>query len=347
MFDAFIAVRRPALATRVWAAPALLLTIVSASWAEPLPITTQPVAAVAVNPQHNAPAKVLSLNDAVISAEISGVIREIPVRVGDAVASGDLLVAMSCDDYEIEQEQAQAALEQAESKLRLFQSQMASARALSKAKSISQERLDERKANQAAGAAEVERLAAALRKSDLQISRCQVKAPFDGVVIERLASIGELATPGTRLVRLLDSDNIEVQANIQEVDLDSIRQGTEVTFITPHASFPLRLRKILPIVDTEIRSVEARFEFVDRQAPPGAVGRLHWSDSSTHLPPNLLVTRNGKIGVFLNEDGMARFVEIDGAREGRFAKTDLDTNLSLILEGRHSLQDGDPVRLVD
>jgi RND family efflux transporter MFP subunit len=290
---------------------------------------------------------VLSLNDAVVSAEISGVIREIPVRVGDEVASGDLLVAIACDDYEIEQDQAQAALEQAESKLRLYQSQMASARALSEAKSISKERLDERKANQSAGAAEVERLAAALRKADLRTDRCQVRAPFGGVVIDRLASIGELASPGTQLLRLLDSQNIEVQANIQEVDLDSLQEGTEVKFATSNATYPLRLRKILPIVDTEIRSVEARFDFVEEQAPPGAVGRLLWADSTSHLPPNLLVTRNGRMGVFLNDDGLARFIEIDGAREGRFAKITLDNDLPLILEGRHSLQDGDPVRLVD
>ncbi len=194
-------------------------------------------------PNTTAPAMELSINDAVISAEISGVILEIPVQVGDQVTSGDLLVTIACDDYRREQAIAKAALDQAESKLRLYQSQMASAQALSKAKSISKDRLDERRANQSAGTAEVERLSAALRKADLRTEKCEVRAPFDGVVIGRLASIGELATPGTQLVRLLDSDNIEVQANIQESDLESLKYGTEVQFVTPKATYPLRLRK--------------------------------------------------------------------------------------------------------
>lgn len=324
-----------------------VLQVSSSSATEATPVTVRPLADLIVYPAHTAPATALSRNNAEISAEISGRVTQIPVRVGDSVKKGDVLSEIACGDYEIKLKQAQSALQQAMSKLSFYRSQLASARALSKAKSISQEALDERISNQSAGQADVERMEASVEQAKLDIRRCQVQAPFNAVVVERLGAIGELAVPGTKLVRILDSENVDVSASIQESDLESLKEAGSLWFENSRNRYPLRLRALLPVMDSKARSFEARLEFSETKAPPGAVGRLVWRDHRAYVPPDLLVRRGGRLGVFVYDSGSVTFKPINGAQEGRFARVDdLSQNPDILIDGRHSVQDGDAVTVV-
>lgn len=316
----------------------------NAESAQPTPVTTKPLAEVLFFPLGSAPASAISLNNTEISAEISGVVTELRVRVGDIVEPQDIVAVLDCSDHEIQQKQALAAFVQAKSKLIFYNSQLANAKALLKNKSVSKEDFNERSAEAAAGSAEVDRLRALLDQAQLRIEKCQVRIPFGAVVVERLASVGELATPGTKLVRIMDKDNVEVRAYVQEADLESLQRATELQFFSGRNSYPVSLRTVLPMLDSVIRSFEVRLDFSNIAAPPGAVGRLEWTSVKAHLPPDLLVQRGDSMGIFREENGTARFTPIADAREGRVAKVDLDPNISIILDGRHGLQDGDPVK---
>ena len=74
-------------------------------------VKTAALADIAIYPLRSAPATVISLNDTVVSAQIAAKIEQIPVRVGDVVDAGSLLVSVDCDDYILARRQAQARLE--------------------------------------------------------------------------------------------------------------------------------------------------------------------------------------------------------------------------------------------
>ena len=109
--------------------------------------------------------------------------------------------------------------------------------------------------------------------------------------------------------------------------------------------YPLRLRRLPPVVDSRTRTRQARLEFTGAQAPAGSAGRLRWEAEVAYLPPSLLVRRAGGLGVFLIEDGKARFHPLPGATEGQPARVELPAATQLVLEGRQRLSDGDPVVL--
>ena len=67
--------------------------------------------------------------------------------------------------------------------------------------------------------------------------------------------------------------------------------------------YPLRLRRLPPVVDSRTRTRQARLEFTGAQAPAGSAGRLRWEAQAAYLPPELLVRRDGGLGVFLLDDG--------------------------------------------
>jgi hypothetical protein len=108
-------------------------------------------------------------------------------------------------------------------------------------------------------------------------------------------------------------------------------------------AIPLKLLRICPAIDPDARNVEARFAFAGEAAPPGASGRIAWRDPRPHLPPELVVRREGKLGVFVLENRHARFVPLPEAQERRPAPADFPPGTRIAVEGRHLLTDGQPL----
>lgn len=312
----------------------------------PLPVRTAPLKTLIIHPQREAPATAVSLNDARISAQIGGIIRQIPIQVGDSVDPGQLLAQLDCTDHELSRDEAKAALAAAQARYGIARDQADRAEKLSRTKSISQEHVKERQAQAAAAKAEVARLTAMLNAAQRQVTECDIRAPFKAVVVRRIASVGELAMPGTPIARILDKNNVEISAKVQEQDLKSLRNAPRILFVSRERSYPLRLRTILPLVESKIRSYEVRLTFTGRKSPPGAAGRVQWTLPENYLPADLLVSRGGNLGVFSDRSGHARFNVLPNAQEGRPAEIALPGDTSIVLDGRFSLHNGQPIRVV-
>ena len=311
------------------------------------PVTTQSLQELGFYPNHNAPATTESLNDARLSAEISGVLVEIPVLVGDLVPAGHRVAQLDCEEHQFAAEQARALLRAARAERDFSRFQLERAQQLSATQSLSAEILNEREAQAHKAAAELTRLSAAVRAEEWRVEKCEIRAPFDAVVIERLASVGELVGPGSTVLRLLDLEHLEVKGDIQEQDLAGLMAASSIRFESGGESYPVAIRTVVPVVDVRLRSQEVRFRFLDRTALPGTVGRVRWSSPRLHIPADLLVRRGNNLGLFLERDGVARFHALEVALEGQPAPIDLPMNTQVIVEGRLSLRDGVPVLVME
>jgi RND family efflux transporter MFP subunit len=323
-------------------APALA-ALASTATAEPIPVTAAPLETLYIFPSTDAPAAVVSLNDAKVSAETPGVITEFAVQVGDAAKKGDVLASINCEEHTINAESAAAELEAARSRLAFSNTQLNNARQLSSKKGISQEQLEERRSVYAVATAEVEKARATLEAARRLVSHCKVRAPFDGTVIERIASVGDYAPVGTPLVRIIDTSNIEVTANVQEQDLPSLTETKELYFFDRQTEYPVKLRTVLPVMESRLRSFEVRLTFSGQPAASGTAGRLRWKSPWPHVSSEYLVQRNDELGLFVLSEGVAQFHSLNNAQQGRPARVSLPRGTTVILNGRHSLQNGDPV----
>lgn len=309
-------------------------------------VTVSPLEDLYIYPLKDAPARAISLNDAQVSAEIAAVITAIKVNVGDNVARGDVIAVLDCQEYDVSLEKAQAELEAAKAKLGFAKSQRDTANKLSVKKNIAKEEFDKRYSEFAVAEAEVERMEASLENAKRLVDDCQLRAPFSGVVVERIASIGDYAVTGTPIIRLLDDQNIEVSANIQEQDFSSLQEAQELTFFNRQDSFDVQVRTMLPNMDSKLRSFEVRLSFKNKLAPPGAAGRLQWRMKRPYLPSEYLVRRDKRLGVFILAEDTARFHALSGAQQGRPVEVALPGDTLVILDGRQSLLDGQAVRVV-
>lgn len=321
------------LAARLQALAFLFLPLTAGAQTEATRVTVKPLAEVWIHPQQSAPATVLSLNRSRLSAQLDARIEAIPVRVGERVARGETLVRLDCRDYRLAAARAGARHE-------LARQQFARARSLHAQANVSEELLDQRRAEHAEAEAD-------LRQARLAVERCALRAPFDGVVLARLAAEGDLAAPGTPLVEFLDSRRLEVSAQVPMDAVAGLARADQVWFQSGGRRHPLRLRAMTPALDPAARNREVRYEFMRRRPLPGSAGRLVWQAPQAHVPADLLVRRDGSLGLLLVEDGRARFLALPGALEGHPAPAALAPETRVIVQGRHSVSDGDPVRTDD
>jgi len=308
-----------------------------------VPVTTAPLGSLLVTPELSAPASVVARNSPTLASEIDARIESIPALVGDRLEPGDEVARLDCRIHASRLRGARATGAQLTSQKTFAASQLKRAQDLQKRKGISEEIVEQRAADLAALENQLLAQQEAIGQAAIQAERCVVFSPFAAVVTERLASAGDLANPGTPLVRLVQLDNAEVSAELQTADADRLQAADAVWLVYQGEPFPLRLRQLLPVVDERTRTQQARLVFSGRSAPPGAAGRLVWRSGTGLIPAEYVVRRDRRLGIFYLDDGEARFHPVTDALEGQAAPVALPPETPVIVEGRHRLTDGEAV----
>ncbi len=220
-----------------------------------------------------------------------GQIAALPVREGDRVAAGQILLELWNDDTaaqaRVTQEQARSAVLRAEEtcvRSETAQREADRARKLHRDGLLPDEQLD--RAVSAAttlraacdGArADVEQSNARVAAARATLTRTVLRAPFAGIVAKITGEVGEFTTPSPPgiptppAVDLIDDTCLYVTAPIDEVDVARIRVG-QPAYVTIDAiagrRFPGRVRRVAPyVVDIEkqARTVDVEVEFTNAQ----------------------------------------------------------------------------------
>src|SRR5437762_8656835 len=168
-------------------------------------------------------------HEVTIGSDASGTLERINVEERDVVHKGDVIAIVRADDTRAARNEAQARVAEAEADIRLFQLDSERARKLwqdevgsKQAWEKSERDLDAARARRASLIAEVQRLDATLAKS-------VVKAPIDGVIVERLTHPGEMIATGTPIVTIADLSKTRIEAEIDEFDAGRVRNGAAAT----------------------------------------------------------------------------------------------------------------------
>jgi len=310
---------------------------------QPVNVTAKRFSEIATYPEHRAPAVVVPQNDSKINAEVTAKIVDIPVQVGQVVDKGTVLVRLQNADFNSVLQREAATLKSLEARIELARYQLQRAQTLSKQQAVAEELLKQRETELAVLLADQIGQQAALEQAKRNVEKCTVRAPFQAIVSEKFAQVGELAAPGTPLLRIIDAERSEVAAKLSMVKVDLTHAVKNYQFLTEKRGYDLSLRAITPSVDPVERTQELRLEFVSDKALPGTAGELYWVDKQAHLPAEYLLRRKSIIGVFIVKDNRAEFVALPDAVEGRPARVTFTADQQVVEKGRFRLQHGDAV----
>lgn len=314
---------------------------------EARPITAARLADVAIALERSASAEVAALARTAIAARLAAEVESIPVEAGERVAAGDVLARLDCADYKDGLEQAQATLEELEARLRLAGIRLERIERLRRENAASADQLDEAEAERSALGANLRAQRTRVAMAQRDVERCTVNAPYDGLITERTGERGAYVQPGTALMELVATDRLELRARLTDRDAASLEATDNAAFRANGERWPVNLVTVVTSADTATRTREARLAFERKPPIPGTAGRLYWIAHPRSIPADLLVRRDGTLGVFVVAEGTARFHGLPNAIEGRPAPTDLPADTSLAVEGRYGLRDGDRVRIAE
>jgi len=303
-------------------------------------VELRPLRAVAIAPWREASASVLARNESRLSAEVAGTLLRWTVDAGATVRRGDVLAQLDPADYQLALTRALAAHDAAQARQVLTQSQLRRAQELVAQGFFSKEALTQRETDVQLAASDLASSRAALASARRQLQKTTLRAPFAASVKQRLAQVGEAVVVGAPLYVLVEAGASEVSAALAVDDVASLRRATQPVFETQGQRCPVRLLRLAGTITAPARTQEARLALSASCSAVGAEGRLLWQDSRTHVPAALLVRRAQALGLFVRQDGKARFVPLPGAQEGQSAQVDLPLDTALVVRGQNALQDG-------
>lgn len=309
-------------------------------------VTARAVAELAVSRSFRASAEVMSLNESLIPSEVEAIVREVHAELGATVPAGALLVVLDSADLALAVDRIEADIASSVARIEQATLRLSRARDLSKGRFVSADELLSRETELRVLDAELRRHRVALRAARRDVERCEIRAPFAGVVRERAAQVGSLLRRGDPVLTLIDTHRFELEALIPAGQIDDLAQASEMHFVTAGTSFAVRIARVSPVIEARQRISRARLKFTSSAPRIGTSGELRWYSSTAALPADLMVRRGESLGVFIVADGRARFVTLPNAQEGRPAAHSLSADTRLILDGRERLQDGEAIRVV-
>ena len=111
----------------------------------------------------------------------------------------------------------------------------------------------------------------------MNLSYAVIRSPFTGVVVDKLANLGDLAAPGKPLLTMYEQGRLWLEANVPEDLMDHIRLNELLTFRIDALSREMqgRVAEIVPSSDPSSRTVVVRVRLSEtKDVLPGMFGRL-------------------------------------------------------------------------
>ena len=108
-----------------------------------------------------------------------------------------------------------------------------------------------------------------------QLRRTEVRAPFDGVVSERKASVGDTAQVGKELVKVIDPASMRFEGLVSADHMSALKLGQAVSFRVsgyPQASFAGTVKRVDAAANATTRQVEVLVAFADSRNAPHTAG---------------------------------------------------------------------------
>lgn len=284
-----------------------------------------------------------ALRKVTLRAETTGNISATPVERGTFVAEGDVICEIAMNAREAQLQQARATLAQRRAEYdaaqelgeRGFRSDIQRAEALA-----------------AYNAAQ-----AALRNAELEVERTQIRAPFDGILDDRSANVGDYMAPGTACGVVVDQDPFLVVGQVSERDVGSLTVGTHgVAQLIDGTRVEGTIRFISTQADAATRTFRVELEVANADSvlrdgiTADIIVPVRSVEAHRISPAVLSLSDAGEIGVkVLDEDDTVRFMPVDIVADGvdGFWVRGLPTSARVIVVGHEYVVDGQRVRPVD
>ncbi|MFH5833275.1 efflux RND transporter periplasmic adaptor subunit [Halalkalibaculum sp. DA384] len=183
---------------------------------KPIPVTTQTAKFVNSSTTHRFSGTVSSDQTVHLSTKIMGRISQLDVEEGDYVQDGDLLVRIKDDNVMAQKRQVESSLSEAKAALQNTETNYKRIKNLYEQESATRKELDDISTQYEMAKARVAALEGRLAEIEDMLDYTQLRAPFNGYVTAKMASQGDIASPGQPILSVEQENVMKVKVTVPE-----------------------------------------------------------------------------------------------------------------------------------
>jgi RND family efflux transporter MFP subunit len=300
------------------------------------------------------PGTVVSRSDARLSAEVEGRLTEV-ADVGTRAKRGDALAMIEDTALKLQYDELQAQVTRAEARLEFLENEEKRFARLEQSNLAAVTQLEQTRSDRDVARGDLAVARARLEQLSDKLDRTSIRAPFDGVVVERLMTPGERVIVGSNVVRLVDQDHLEVIARAPLDYYRFVARGQVLDLRSTGQSAVGVVRTVVAVGDQETHQFELRLDLDGNPFPVGQTLRVSIPTSDSRevltVPRDALVLRSDGQSVFvIDSAGQAQQVSVQ-VGTGRGDDIEILGAVSpgdrVVIRGNERLQSGQTVRVMD
>jgi len=304
-----------------------------------------------LSPEIVIPGTVVSRNDAKIAAEVTGRLLHV-AEVGTRVEAGDVIATLDDRPLKFQLDDNNANIMSLEASLKYAQKQLDRLTRLSQSNSTARTQLDQVISQRDMASQELARAKVSRERTLYQLQHTKIRAPFPGQVIERYQQMGEFSSIGRQVVRLVDTENVEISAQAPVKIAPQLQDNMRVAVGDDNRKIVSKVRAIIAVGDERSRSFELRVIAPEGIWVVGAAVKVSLPTEVARdvvtVPRDALILRQNSIYLFkIKDDNTATRVDVKtGMGKGDLIEVigDIASGDRVVIRGGERLREGQAVK---
>tara|TARA_R110002073_G_scaffold92685_8_gene217152 strand:+ start:485 stop:1561 length:1077 start_codon:yes stop_codon:yes gene_type:complete len=287
-------------------------------------------------PQMDVTGTVISLQDSRISVEVEGPLQWI-AEVGTAVEKGDIIARMDNRLLALALRQAEANLKRLQADMVFRNQEVKRFEDLSARNNASKARLEETIAQREMLHHEIQNAQALVERARGDVERANIRAPFPGHVVTRLANIGEYLIVGEEVIRLVNTRNLEISLPAPISITPYLHNGDKISVLDDRGIHQLPIKRIVPVGDMVSRMVQVLLSPGEEPWIVGTPVKVSLPKGTPKravaVPRDALIYKAGSVYVY----------KVGPDMSAEQIKVEIDAAVGLLVSLKKGLQAGDKV----
>jgi RND family efflux transporter MFP subunit len=304
-------------------------------------------------PSVEVPGTVVSRFDSRLASELDAKLVWI-AEVGTEVKEGDTLARLEDITFKIREMEAQSLVEREQARVTFLDSELQRLQQLSERNLSAKSQFDQTVSDLAIAKSDQRIAEAQLGYAKIAMHITQVRAPFDGVVTERLRNIGERLNVADEVIRLVNPKSLEVVARAPLSTVNFIDKGDVLSVSNEYRASDATIRTIVPFGNPQSHMFEVRLDADPALWTVGESVRLTMPTDEAQevlaVPRDALILRRDGTSVFkVTDESTVRQVKVVvGLGAGPLIEVfgDLLAGDEVVIRGAEGLSDGMAIEIV-
>jgi len=297
-----------------------------------------------------------------LSARTSGLVEAVNVDAGSHVKKGEVLMELDSKLAELRYNQSNEAFKAARVQFEESMRLRDEGNELIRTGGIPETEFRARQSTLKVASAAAKRLQAEAEEQQEVIQRHDLVAPFDGVISEKMAEVGEWVETGDPVLELVEVDDLLLDVQVPQELYGALGEETRILVrldAYPDQVLPATVEARVPVKDAVARTflVRLRVEDSDKAMTPGmsaqATLQMEQQRKGLFIPRDALIRNpDGSLLVWVAEErggktvASPRPVKVGDSLSQKVEVLEgLNENELVVYRGNESLEDGTPLRL--